>query len=136
MPYSVYDKVTFDVVIGNGSVGTLGDCWDRFWVRCEEMKQSALILRQCLDQLPDGPIYNKPKKIRPKGEAWARVESSRGDMFCYLVGNGKPTPERVHFRAGSFNAMQIVKPQSRGVMVADLVALIASLDVIAPEIDR
>jgi NADH-quinone oxidoreductase subunit D len=57
-------------------------------------------------------------------------------MFCYVVGNGKPEPERAHFRTGSFNAMQVVRPKSRGVMVADLVALIASLDVIAPEIDR
>jgi len=57
-------------------------------------------------------------------------------MFCYVVGNGSPKPERVHFRTGSYNAMQVVKPKSRGVMVADLVALIASLDVIAPEIDR
>jgi NADH-quinone oxidoreductase subunit D len=136
VPYSVYDQVDFDVVLGSGSVGTVGDCWDRFWVRCEEMRQSARIVRQCLDQLPEGPIYNKPKRIRPKGEAWARVESARGDMFCYVVGEGKPNPERVHFRTGSYNAMQVVRPQSNGVMVADLVALIASLDVIAPEIDR
>ena len=100
------------------------------------MKQSARIVRQCLEQMPEGPVYNKPKKIRPTGEAWARVESSRGDMFCYVVGAGKPQPERVHFRTGSYNAMQIVKLKSRGVMVADLVALIASFDVIAPEIDR
>jgi NADH-quinone oxidoreductase subunit D len=136
VPYSIYDQVDFDVVVGSGSVGTIGDCWDRFWVRCEEMRQSTRIVRQCLDQLPAGSIYNKPKRIRPKGEAWARVESARGDMFCYVVGEGKPTPERVHFRTGSYNAMQIVRPQSNGVMVADLVALIASLDVIAPEIDR
>lgn len=136
LPYSIYDQVEFDVVVGTGARGTTGDCWDRFWVRCEEMKQSAQIVRQCLDQLPVGPIYNKPKRIRPKGEAWARVESARGDMFCYVVGNGSPTPERVHFRTGSYNAMQVIREQSKGIMVADLVALIASLDVIAPEIDR
>jgi len=134
--YSIYDQLEFDVAVGTGSMGSLGDCWDRFWLRCEEMKQSNRILKQCLAQLPQGPIYNKPKRIRPTGEAWARVESARGDMFCYVVGNGTPKPERVHFRTGSYNAMQIVKPKSRGVMVADLVALIASLDVIAPEIDR
>ena len=136
LPYSVYKELDFDVAVGSGAMGTLGDCWDRFWLRCEEMKQSARIVRQCLEQLPEGPIYNKPKKIRPTGEAWARVESARGDMFCYVVGNGTPQPERAHFRTGSYNAMQIVKLKSRGVMVADLVALIASLDVIAPEIDR
>ncbi len=136
LTYGIYDQVDFDVAIGTGAMGTTGDCWDRFWVRCEEMKQSARIIRQCLDQIPEGPIYNKPKRIRPTGEAWARCETSRGDMLCYVVGKGKPTPDRVHFRTGSFNAMQVVKPKSPGVMVADLVALIASLDVIAPEIDR
>ncbi len=136
MPYSVYPRLDFDVAVGTGAMGTTGDCWDRFWLRCEEMKQSMRIIRQCLDQIPQGEHYNKPKKIRPKGEAWARVESARGDMFCYVVGAGKPEPERVHFRTGSFNAMQVVEPKSKGVMVADLVALIASLDVIAPEIDR
>jgi NADH-quinone oxidoreductase subunit D len=135
-PYSVYDRLAFDVAVGSGAVGTTGDCWDRFWVRCEEMKQSARILRQCLAQLPAGPVYAKPKRLRPTGEAHARVEAARGDMLCYVVGAGQPTPERVHFRTGSFNAMQIIRPKSRGVMIADLVALISSLDVIAPEIDR
>lgn len=136
LPYAIYDRVDFDVVVGSGAMGTVGDCWDRFWVRCEEMRQSARIVRQCLEQLPEGEIYNKPKRLRPTGEAWGRVESARGDMFCYVVGAGKPEPERLHFRTGSYNAMQVVQPKSRGVMVADLVALIASLDVIAPEIDR
>jgi NADH-quinone oxidoreductase subunit D len=136
IPYAIYPRMDFDVVVGSGAMGTVGDCWDRFWVRCEEMRQSARIVRQCLEQLPEGPVLNKPKRVRPTGEAWARVESARGDMFCYVVGNGTPKPERAHFRTGSYNAMQVVKPKSRGVMVADLVALIASLDVIAPEIDR
>lgn len=136
VPYSVYPQLDFDVALGNGSMGTLGDCYDRFWVRCAEMKASSRIVRQCLEKLPEGPVYVKPKRLRPTGEAASRVESSRGDMFCYVVGDGKPTPERVHFRTGSFNAMQIIHPKSKGVMIADLVALIASLDVIAPEIDR
>lgn len=136
LPYSVYPRFSFDVVVGSGARGTTGDCWDRFWVRCEEMKQSARIIRQCLEQLPEGPVYVKPKRLRPTGECWARTETSRGDMFCFVVGNGQPTPERVHFRTGSFNAMQVIRPKSKGMMVADLVALIASLDVIAPEIDR
>ena len=136
LPYGAYNELDFDVAVGSGARGTTGDCWDRFWIRLEEMKQSAHIVRRCLEKIPEGEVYAKPKKVRPNGEAWARVESARGDMFCYVVGAGKPTPERVHFRTGSFNAMQVVRPQSQGVMVADLVALIASLDVIAPEIDR
>lgn len=135
-PYSIYPRLDFDVALGSGAMGTVGDCWDRFWVRCEEMKQSARLVRQCLEQIPDGEVYKKPKRIRPDGEAGAVVESSRGEMFCYLVGKGQPTPDRVHFRTGSFNAMQVIRPKSKGLMVADLVALIASLDVIAPEIDR
>jgi NADH-quinone oxidoreductase subunit D len=135
-PYSIYDRLGFDVVIGSGAMGTVGDCWDRFWVRCEEMKQSVRLLRDCLEQIPDGEIYKKPKRVRPEGEASARVEASRGEMFCYVTGKGQPTPDRAHFRTGSFNAMQVVRPKSKGLMVADLVALIASLDVIAPEIDR
>jgi NADH-quinone oxidoreductase subunit D len=135
-PYSVYDKLSFDVAVGAGARGQVGDCWDRFWVRCEEMKQSARIVRKCLEQIPDGPVYQKPKRLRPTGEAMARVETSRGDMLCYVVGKGEASPDRVHFRTGSFNAMQVIRPKSRGVMLADLVALIASLDVIAPEIDR
>jgi NADH-quinone oxidoreductase subunit D len=136
LPYSVYDRFDFDVAVGSGAMGSTGDCWDRFWVRCEEMKQAARIVRQCLSTLPEGPVYAKPKRLRPTGEAACRVETSRGDMLCYVVGAGQPTPERVHFRTGSFNAMQVIRPKSRGIMVADLVALIASLDVIAPEIDR
>ncbi len=136
LPYSIYDQMDFDVAVGSGAMGSLGDCWDRFWVRCEEMRQSARMVRQCIERLPEGPILNKPKRLRPKGEAWARAESARGDMFCYVIGKGAPTPERVHFRTGSYNAMQVVRPKSKGLMVADLVALIASLDVIAPEIDR
>ncbi len=135
-PYSIYDRLSFDVAVGSGARGVTGDCWDRFWVRCEEMKQSARLVAQCLDQLPEGPVYAKPKRLRPTGEAHARVETSRGDMLCYVVGRGQPSPERVHFRTGSFNAMQVIRPKSTGMMVADLVALIASLDVIAPEIDR
>jgi len=135
-PYSIYDRLSFDVAVGSGAMGTQGDCWDRFWVRCEEMKQSVRLLRQCLEQLPAGDVYTKPKRIRPNGEAHVRVEASRGDMLCYVVGKGEPNPERVHFRTGSFNAMQVIRTKSKGVMLADLVALIASLDVIAPEIDR
>jgi NADH-quinone oxidoreductase subunit D len=138
--YSVYGKIDFDVPVGTGEVGKLGDCWDRFAVRVEECRQSARILRQALDQIgafPENEILGKlPKKMRPDGEAYARVESARGDMGCYVIGQGKDEPYRARFRTGSFNAMGIVEAKSAGIFLADLIALIASLDVVAPEIDR
>jgi NADH-quinone oxidoreductase subunit D len=138
--YSVYGKIAFDVPIGTGKMGKIGDCWDRFAVRVQECRESAKILRQALDQIaawPENDILGKlPKKMRPDGEAYARVESARGDMGCYVIGRGKDEPYRARFRTGSFNAMGIVEAKSRGVFLADLIALIASLDVVAPEIDR
>ena len=138
--YSVYGELTFTVPIGRGQMGTVGDCWDRFWVRVEECRESCKILRQCLAQIgawKENDILGKlPKKMRPDGEAYARVESARGDMGCYVIGAGKDEPYRARFRTGSFNAMGIVEAKSPGLFLADLVALIASLDVVAPEIDR
>jgi NADH-quinone oxidoreductase subunit D len=121
-------------------MGTPGDCWDRFEVRVEECRQSAKILRQALEKIdehPEDDILGKlPKKMRPEGEAYARIESARGDMGCYVVGRGAEEPYRCRFRTGSFTAMAIIEAKSPGLFLADLVALIASLDVVAPEIDR
>ncbi|RMH42872.1 MAG: NADH-quinone oxidoreductase subunit D [Deltaproteobacteria bacterium] len=138
-PYSVYPKLEFDVPVGRGEHGTTGDSWDRFWVRVEEWRQSVRILRQALDLIqttPKGEFWNKPKKLKPKGEAHSRVEAARGDMLCYVIGDGTTNAYRARFRTGSFNAMQVIRDKSAGLMVADLVALIASLDIVAPEIDR
>jgi NADH-quinone oxidoreductase subunit D len=138
--YSVYPELEFDVPVGKGQYGTLGDCWDRFYVRSEECKESAKILRQALDKIdehPEDDIVGKlPKKLKPEGEAYARVESARGDMGCYVIGRGGEEPYRVRFRTGSFTAMGIIEAKSPGLFLADLVALIASFDVVAPEIDR
>jgi NADH-quinone oxidoreductase subunit D len=138
--YSVYRKIAFQVPVGSGKVGKLGDCWDRFAVRVAECLESAKILRQALEQIgawPENEILGQlPRKMRPDGEAYARVESARGDMGCYVIGRGKDEPYRARFRTGSFNAMGIVEAKSEGIFLADLVALIASLDLVAPEIDR
>lgn len=138
--YSIYPELDFEIPYGQGKVGTVGDCWDRYWVRAEECRQSARILRQCferIDAFPEDDLVGKlPKKMRPDGEAYARVESARGDMGCYVVGRGAEEPYRVRFRTGSFTAMSIIEHVSPGLFLADLVALIASLDVVAPEIDR
>lgn len=139
LPYSIYPKLEFSVPVGKGLQGTVGDCWDRYWVRVEEWRQSVKMLRQCMEQIestPKGEFWNHPKKLKPKGDAMARVEAARGDMSCYVVGDGGTNAYRARFRTGSFNAMGLIRAKSRGLMVADLVALIASLDIVAPEIDR
>lgn len=137
-PYSVYPELEFDIPVGRGEVGTLGDCFDRYIVRIYEIKQSCRILRQCFQQIPDGPVIAKvPRKFKPPaGDAYIRVESARGDMGWYCVSDGSEFPYRTHVRTGSFSAMSIINLLSRGIMLADLVALIASLDIVAPEVDR
>ena len=140
LPYSVYPEFQFDAPVGKGEMGTVGDSWDRFWCRCEEMRQSCRILRQCLAQIPKegGTMAKVPRKIKlPEGtEAYSRIESARGDMQYYVIAGAGENAYRVKIRTGSFTAMGIIDVLSRGLMIADLVALIASLDVVAPEIDR
>jgi NADH-quinone oxidoreductase subunit D len=137
-PYSVYPELDFDVPVGQGWMGTVGDSFDRFFVRILEMKESCRILRQCLDKIPTGPVIAKvPRKFRPPpGDCYVRVESARGDMGWYVVSDGSEYPYRCRIRTGSFAAMAIIDYASRGLMIADLIALIASFDVVAPEIDR
>ena len=138
--YSVYPELEFDIPVGKGRYGTVGDCWDRFDVRVKECRESSKILRQALDKIEEHPeddlVGKLPKKLKPEGEAYSRVESARGDMGCYVIGKGAEEPYRCRFRTGSFTAMGIIEAKSPGLFLADLVALIASLDVVAPEIDR
>jgi len=138
IPYSVYPELEFDVPVGTGERGTLGDSYDRYMVRIREMQESCNILRQCLKMMPKGPAIAKvARKFKPPaGEVYVRVESSRGDMGFYVVSDGSEYAYRVRIRTGSFTAMSLIEKISRGLMVADLIALIASLDVDAPEIDR
>jgi NADH-quinone oxidoreductase subunit D len=138
MPYGAYPHLEFAVPVGTGFRGTVGDAFDRYYVRCLEMAESSRIIRQALETIPDGEIRTKvPRTIKPDaGESFSRIESARGEMAYYVVSDGSSTPWRVRVRTGSFTAMGIIEALSPGLMVADLVALIASLDVIAPEIDR
>jgi len=138
VPYSVYPEFEFDIPIGSGEKGTLGDCWDRYMVRMQEMKESCRIVRQALEGLPEGPVIAKvPRTFRPPaGEVYVRLEASRGDMGWFLVSDGSAFPYRTHIRTGSFTAMAIIEELSKGLMIADLVAVIASLDIVAPEVDR
>jgi NADH-quinone oxidoreductase subunit D len=137
-PYSVYPEIEFDVPVGTGEVGSVGDSLARYWVRILEIKQSIKILRQCFAQMPDGPVIAKvPRKFKPPaGEVYVRVESARGDMGWYAVSDGTEFPYRCKVRTGSFAAMSIIEELSSGLMLADLVTVIASLDIVAPEVDR
>jgi NADH-quinone oxidoreductase subunit D len=137
-PYSVYPELDFDVPVGRGEVGTVGDCFDRYIVRIEELKQSCRLIRQCLKQIPDGPVIAKvPRNFKPPaGDCYVRLESARGDMGWYVVSDGTAFPYRCKIRTGSFAAISIVQEISRDIMIADLIAVIASLDLVAPEIDR
>jgi NADH-quinone oxidoreductase subunit D len=138
MPYGAYPDLAFAIPVGSGKVGTLGDAWDRFYVRVLEIVESSKIVRQALGKLPEGDIQVKvPRKVKPEaGEVVGRVESARGEMLYYLVADGSEKAYRLRCRTGSFMAMAIVEELSRGIMVADLIAIIASLDVVAPEVDR
>jgi NADH-quinone oxidoreductase subunit D len=138
IPYSIYPELDFEVPVGKGEMGTLGDSFDRYIVRMDEMKQSCRIIRQCLQQMPDGPVIVKvPRNFKPPaGDAYSRLESARGDMGWYVVSDGTAFPYRVKIRTGSFSAISMIPKVSRNLMIADLIAVIASFDLVAPEIDR
>jgi NADH-quinone oxidoreductase subunit D len=138
LPYGAYRDLKFDVPVGKGIAGKVGDAFDRYWLRIQEMLESSRITRQALERIPEGEFMAKvPRKLKPEaGEALSRVESARGEMAYYVVSDGTEKAYRVRARTGSFLAMGIIEDLSPGLMVADLVALIASLDVVAPEIDR
>ncbi|MGB9599899.1 MAG: NADH-quinone oxidoreductase subunit D [Myxococcota bacterium] len=138
MPYSVYPEFKFDIPVGKGFRGELGDSYDRFVVRVMEMEESAKILRQAISALPDGEIMAKvPRRIKPPaGEVYSAVESARGELGYYIISDGTENPYRCKIRTGSFSAMKAIHIKSQGCFIADLVVLIASMDIVAPEIDR
>ena len=137
-PYSVYDRFEFDVPLGEGKFGTLGDCFDRYWVRMLEIKESVRIIRQALKDLPSGDVHQAlPKKIRPpKGSIYRRTESPRGDLGYYIISDGSPVPYRVKMRSPAFTALSCLDEVSKGWMISDVIAILGSLDIVLGEIDR
>ncbi len=138
-PYSIYDRFEFDVIVGKGEMGTLGDCWDRYIVRVWEMEESLKIIEQALDQMPDeGDVQEAiPKKIRPPaGEIYCRTETPRGELGYYIITDKSTTPFRVKARAPSFVNLSVLPAISVGAMVADMVAIIGSIDIVLGEVDR
>jgi len=138
-PYCGYEKYDFDVPVGRGEHGPLGSCWDRYYVRVQEMRESAKIVLQALDRLPaEGDVHETvPKRVKPKaGEVYYRSEAPRGELGFYIVSDGGLKPFRVKGRSPCFVAMSIFEEIARGELMADIVAIIGSLDIVLGEIDR
>jgi NADH-quinone oxidoreductase subunit D len=132
-PYDAYPELDFEVPLGQ-----TGDAWDRYMVRMGEMRQAARMIRQCIDGLPEGEFTAKvPKVLRPPaGEVYASVESSRGETGIHLVTDGGDTPYRMHYRAPSFYALQVIEDLLPGHLIADACMIVGSTDVMLGESDR
>ncbi len=157
-PYDAYDRVEFDV-----PVGTRGDCYDRFMVRVEEVYQSARIMKQCLAQMPEGPIASDDRKVVPPkraemkrsmealihhfklytegfhvpaGEVYVATESPKGEFGIYMVSDGSNKPYRVKIRPTAFSHLQAMDFMSKGHMLADITAILGAMDIVFGECDR
>ena len=157
-PYDVYDRVDFDIPVGKN-----GDCFDRYLVRVEEMRQSLRIMKQCVDDMPGGPVRTTDNKISPPrrgemkqsmealihhfklytegyhvpaGETYTAVEAPKGEFGVYLVADGTNKPYRCKIRAPGFAFLQATDYLSKGHMLADMVAIVGSMDIVFGEIDR
>ncbi|MCX7012980.1 MAG: NADH-quinone oxidoreductase subunit D [Candidatus Sumerlaeota bacterium] len=138
-PYSVYDKVDFQIAVGQGEKGTVGDCWDRYWVRMVEMMESLKIVDQCLKGLPEGPVQAKVARVLrlPDGEAYTRAENPRGELGFYIVSDKKRTNAvRCRVRAPSFCNLSVTHEVAKDCLVADVVAIVGSIDIVLGEVDR
>jgi NADH-quinone oxidoreductase subunit D len=132
-PYSVYPEFDFEI-----PVGEQGDCLDRYMVRVKEIEQSLRIIEQALDRLPEGPIRAKVKKnikLTP-GDCNFAVEAARGELSYYLVGDGTSTPYRLKVRVPSYSNLSCLPELGRGILLADLVSILGSFDLVIPEMDR
>jgi len=157
-PYDVYDRMEFDV-----PVGTSGDCYDRFMVRVEEVRQSARIMRQCLNEMPDGPVASNDRKIVPPkraemkqsmealihhfklytegfhvpaGEVYVATESPKGEFGVYLVSDGTNKPYRCKIRPTAFSHLQAMDFMTKGHMLPDATAILGAIDIVFGECDR
>ncbi|SNB51220.1 NADH dehydrogenase subunit D [Arboricoccus pini] len=157
-PYAAYDQVEFDIPVGRN-----GDCYDRYLVRMLEVRESLKIMRQCLDKMPEGPVRIQDQKITPPrraemkrsmealihhfklytegvhvppGESYGAVESAKGEFGVYLVSDGTNKPYRCKIRSPGYVHLQAMDFMGKGHMLADIVSIIASLDIVFGEIDR
>jgi len=157
-PYEIYDQLDFDVPIGQN-----GDCYDRYLVRMAEVRQSISLIKQCIEKLPKGPVKTEDRKISPppreemkksmealihhfklysegyhvpKGEAYVAVEAPKGEFGVYIISDGTNRPYRCRIRAPGFAHLQALDFMAKGHMLADVSAIIGSLDIVFGEIDR
>jgi NADH-quinone oxidoreductase subunit D len=132
-PYEVYDKLKFDEVLE-----TEGDSFARYMVRMREMNESIKIIEQLIDNIPEGDFQAKTKVVLklPKGEFYSRVETARGELGVYIVSEGGTTPYRIKFRSPGFSNLSALDHMARGSKLGDLVAMMGTLDLVIPDIDR
>ncbi|AAW70716.1 NADH-quinone oxidoreductase subunit D [Wolbachia endosymbiont of Brugia malayi] len=157
-PYEIYDQLDFDIPVGQN-----GDCYDRYLVRMEEIRQSVSLVKQCIEKIPEGPVKTEDRKISPpprtemkrsmealihhfklysegyhvpEGEAYAAVEAPKGEFGVYIVSDGTNRPYRCRIRAPGFAHLQALDFMAKGHMLADVAAIIGSLDIVFGEIDR
>lgn len=137
-PYSIYDRFEFDIPIGKGWYGTVGDCWDRYYIRILEMEESLKILEQAIAQIPEGDISSSiPKRVKPpEGQIYTRVENPRGELGYFIISKGQLQPYRLKVRAPSFVSLSVLNELCKGHLVADVVAILGSIDIVLGEIDR
>ncbi|MGC3944451.1 MAG: NADH-quinone oxidoreductase subunit D [Chryseolinea sp.] len=144
--YSVYPEIDFDIPVGTGEMGTIGDCWDRTYVRVQEIYESLKIISQCLDKLNGehkrtrdfDPQALLPKKIRPKAQDfYIRAEIPKGELGFFFRADGKSdVPFRCKCRSCSFVNLSVLPELAKGILIADLIAIIGSIDVVMGEVDR
>ena len=137
-PYSIYDRFDFKIPVGKGENGTVGDCWNRYYMRILEMEESLKIVEQAINQIPDGDVSSAiPKRVKPPaGQIYSRVENPRGELGYFIVSDGSVNPTRIKVRAPSFVNMVVFGELCKGHMVADVVAILGSIDIVLGEIDR
>lgn len=144
--YSAYPELEFEVPIGKGEMGSLGDCWDRYKVRVDEIVESIHIIEQCIERLQKelkrttdfDPRAKLPRKIIPKAQDfYIRAENPKGELGYYFIADGKTEiPTRIKARAPSFNNLSVLPEITKGVLIADLIAILGSIDIVLGEVDR
>src|SRR3982751_2920529 len=132
-PYEVYGQLQFEEIIETG-----GDCFSRYLVRMQEMRQSLSIIEQLIDNIPEGEFQAKTKAVLklPKGEFYSRVETARGEFGVYIISEGATTPYRIKFRSPGFSNLSALDHMAKGYKIGDLVAIMGTLDLVIPDIDR